>query len=72
MPKLPVLSGKTVIQTLGRLGFVNARQRGSHVILRRGSVGCVVPTHKTLKSGTLLGVLKQANVTLEEFLSVLK
>ncbi len=37
--------------------------------LRRGSVGCVVPDHKELKTGTLAGVLKQAGVSVEEFLA---
>jgi predicted RNA binding protein YcfA (HicA-like mRNA interferase family) len=52
---------------LEKLGFVRIRQKGSHVILRRGSVGCVVPLHRELKVGTLSGVLKQAGVTADEF-----
>ena len=75
MPKLPGLSGADVIRALERLGFVQVRQRGSHVVLRRqtpgGAVGCVVPLHRELASGTLRGVLKQAGVTLEEFLETL-
>jgi hypothetical protein len=37
--------------------------------LRRGSVGCVVPDHTELKTGTLAGVLKQAGVSVEKFLA---
>jgi predicted RNA binding protein YcfA (HicA-like mRNA interferase family) len=71
MPKLPHLSGVQIIRALERLGFTQIRQSGSHVLLRRGSVGCVVPNHKEVKVGTLAGLLRQAGVSIEEFLSAL-
>lgn len=71
MPKLPHLSGAAIVRALERLGFVKLRQSGSHVIMRRGAKGCVVPMHGEVKVGTLAGVLRQADVTPEEFLSVL-
>jgi predicted RNA binding protein YcfA (HicA-like mRNA interferase family) len=71
MPSLPRVSGREVIRALEKLGFVVKRQRGSHVILGRGSVGCVVPDHRELKTGTLHGVLKQAGVSVEDFLMAL-
>ncbi len=71
MPKLPHLSGAQIIRALERLGFAQIRQSGSHVLLRRGSVGCVVPNHKEVKVGTLAGLLRQAGVSIEEFLSAL-
>ena len=72
MPKLPRVSGAQAVRALERLGFVKARQSGSHVILRRGQVGCVVPLHPELKVGTLAGVLRQARVTTEEFMGALR
>ena len=48
-----------------------SRQRGSHIVLRRGSSVCVVPDHREIKTGTLSGVLKQAGVSRDEFLSAL-
>ena len=36
MPSLPIISGAVAIRALLQLGFVVVRQRGSHVILRRG------------------------------------
>jgi predicted RNA binding protein YcfA (HicA-like mRNA interferase family) len=48
------------------LGFVVARQRGSHIVLRRGSVRCVAPNHRELKVGALAGVLQQAGVTTDK------
>jgi predicted RNA binding protein YcfA (HicA-like mRNA interferase family) len=71
MPKLPVLSGAEVVRTLERLGFVVVRQRGSHIVLRKGVCGCVVPNHRELKLGTLSGVLKQAGVSIDDFVSKL-
>ncbi len=49
MPKLPRVSGAEVVRALERLGFAVARQRGSHIVLRRGSTGCVVPNHRELQ-----------------------
>ena len=68
MPRLPLLSGAEVIRALERLGFEQVRQRGSHVVLRRDSIGCVVPLHRELKTGTLVGIIRQAQVTQEESL----
>ena len=56
MAKLPVVSGKECRKALGRLGFEEARQRGSHLVMRRGESGCVVPMHGEIKAGTLAGV----------------
>ena len=71
MPKLPHLPGSEIIRSLERLGFTQIRQKGSHVILRRGSTGCVVPLHREVKIGTLAGILRQAGVTPDEFIGTL-
>ena len=71
MPKLPVISGIEAIKALERLGFFVVRQRGSHIVLRKGSSGCVVPNHHELKVGTLSGILKQAGISPDEFIKVL-
>ena len=71
MPKLPRVSGAQAVRALERLGFAVARQRGSHIVMRRGSSGCVVPNHRELKTGTLAGVLKQAGVSVEDFINAL-
>lgn len=72
MPKLPGLSGLQVIKLLELFGFIQIRQKGSHIVLKRktvdGEIGTVVPNHKELAEGTLRGILKQAQITPEEFL----
>jgi predicted RNA binding protein YcfA (HicA-like mRNA interferase family) len=67
MPKFPGLSGAQIVRALERLGFVVARQSGSHIVMRRNGQGCVVPNHKEVKVGTVNGVLRQAGVSAEEF-----
>lgn len=69
MPKLPRISGAEAVKVLEKLGFVVARQKGSHVVLRRGASGCVIPLHRELKVGTLAGALRQAGVTADEFIA---
>ena len=81
MPKLPRVTAAEAIRALERLGFVQVRQRGSHVVLKKQipiegeepqeviEVGCVVPLHrKTLAIGTLKSILTQAKVSVDEFL----
>jgi predicted RNA binding protein YcfA (HicA-like mRNA interferase family) len=54
---------------LEKLGFRQVRQRGSHVVLRRGEAVTVVPLHRRdLAVGTLHDILKQAGVSAEEFI----
>lgn len=71
MPKLPVVSGNECRKALGRLGFVETRQRGSHLVMRRGECGCTVPMRTEIKTGTLSGLLKQAGVSTDEFIAAL-
>lgn len=71
MPRLPRISSRETIRALEKLGFKQIRQTGSHVVMKRetpeGAIGCVVPIHQELKIGTLSSILKQAQVTPEEF-----
>ena len=69
MPKLPLVSGKECRKALVRLGFQEVRQRGSHVVMRRGDAGCVVPMHTEIKTGTLAGILRQAGLSAAEFIA---
>ena len=71
MPKLPHVSGAEALRAFQRLGFEKVRQRGSHVVVKRGSVGCVIPMHSEIKIGTLSGLLRQADVSVEEFIAAL-
>ena len=72
MPKLPRLSGRELLKLLAQFGFVFIRQKGSHIIVKKktteGEIGTVIPDHKELAEGTLKGILKQPQISLEKFL----
>lgn len=69
---LPVLKPKRVIRALERGGFAIHRTSGGHYILKKGSLRVVVPYHnKDLKPGTLAAIIKQAGLTVEDFLKLL-
>ena len=65
--KLPVISGQNMIKILAKQGFEIKRQTSSHVVVQRDWRVFSVPLHKELKKGTLLAILKQADITVEEF-----
>ncbi|MFH1106809.1 MAG: type II toxin-antitoxin system HicA family toxin [Candidatus Micrarchaeota archaeon] len=73
---MPVLSGHDLVKLLSKAGFVAAGQRGSHVKLKKRLsdrvLVTVVPLHKALDVGTLLGILRQAEVSREDFLQLLE
>lgn len=75
MPTLPVLSGQACIKALEKAGFVVARQAGSHIILRRSQPAPArtvsVLNHNELDRGTLRAIIRQAGVTIQEFLDLL-
>lgn len=69
MSKLPSISGRAWMKALERAGFEVRRQEGSHVILRCAQpfAQLVVPDHKELDRGTLRAIIRQADLTVEEF-----
>jgi len=72
--ELPALKPREVIAVLERVGFSIRRKTGSHVILYREGLKrpLTVPIHpKDLPRGTLRAIIRQANLTLEEFLKLL-
>ena len=73
MAKLPVLSAREVLKVLRKFGFVVIRQTGSHIHLwhEERRVLVTVPNHAELAKGTLIGILKQAKLTRDEFLEEL-
>jgi predicted RNA binding protein YcfA (HicA-like mRNA interferase family) len=65
-------SGKLVVKILCRyFGFIIVSQKGSHIKLRKTQHGkvviTIVPLHKELARGTLLGALELAGVSEEDF-----
>ena len=65
------VNGAEAVRALKRFGFIQLRQTGSHLILRKENRTVVVPQHKPLKPGTLKGIVEQAGLTLEQFVTEL-
>jgi predicted RNA binding protein YcfA (HicA-like mRNA interferase family) len=71
MGRLRVLSGREVCRILQQHGFVEVRQRGSHIVMQRrtdaGSVTVPIPDHRELAIGTLLAIIRQSGVPRVQF-----
>lgn len=71
MPRRRQFSGKQVCAILESHGFLQVRQKGSHVILQRklpnGTVSVPVPLHKAIKPGTLASIIRQSGLSVDLF-----
>ena len=74
MPALPQLSGRETVRVFEALGWKIVRQKGSHIIMiKSGLVATLsVPDHKEVAKGTLRSLIRSAELTVSEFLEVLK
>ncbi len=77
MSKLPALKPKQVLKVLLRAGFYIHHQRGSHVQLRhplKTHLRVTIPYHTKfdLPPSVIHSILKQAEISREEFLKLLK
>jgi predicted RNA binding protein YcfA (HicA-like mRNA interferase family) len=73
MSRLPRISGRECIRALEKVGSGFIRQKSSHIVIRRDNpfVQIVVPDHKELAPGTLRRIIRDAGLTVEEFLALL-
>lgn len=74
MSKLPVVSGRQAVAALRRIGYEIDHQTGSHIILRHVRPPhrrLTVPNHKELAKGTLRAIVREAGLTVEEFVGLL-
>lgn len=64
--RLPTVSGKRLISFLNELGYVEIRQRGSHVRLENSTLAgnhkITVPIHDPVAKGTLSDILSRVAV----------
>ena len=71
MGKLRVLSGKQVCDILKQHGFVEVRQRSSHIIMQKRlpdtTITVPVPNHAELRIGTLQSIIRQSGLHKIEF-----
>ena len=73
MPRLPVISGRKAVKTFSKFGFSASRQTASHIIMEKAGLDVTlsVPLHDELKRGTLRNLIKDAGLTVEDFVAML-
>ena len=75
MRKLPLVSGREAVKAFRKTGYEIDHQTGSHIILRHSDPPhrrLSVPDHKELGKGTLRALIRQAGLTVEEVIELLK
>jgi predicted RNA binding protein YcfA (HicA-like mRNA interferase family) len=73
MSKLLVTSGHKTIRALAKIGYFIRNQEGSHVHLRHPTRNpLTIPNHKEIAKGTLRAIIREADLTVEEFNALLK
>jgi len=69
--KRRILSGKQICAILAEHGFVQVRQRGSHVIMQKQIPGSTitvpVPNHREIAHGTLSSIIRQSQLPRDLF-----
>jgi predicted RNA binding protein YcfA (HicA-like mRNA interferase family) len=64
--KLRVLSGREVCQILEQHGFLQVRQRGSHIIMQQrtedSTITVPVPDYEEVRIGTLRSIIRQSGL----------
>ncbi len=75
MSKVPSVNYPQVINALRRDGWIVIRQKGSHIRLQKRlpneMLKIIVPAHRPIKRSTLSHILKQAHLSVEEFIKLL-
>lgn len=71
MKRLRKLSGNEVCKILAKHGFVEKRQKGSHLVMQKVSdnstVTVPVPLHSEIRIGTLQSIIRQSGIVRSEF-----
>ncbi|MBD2302543.1 type II toxin-antitoxin system HicA family toxin [Nostoc sp. FACHB-87] len=73
MSKLPSISGQECVKALEKIGFYQKRRESSHIIMRRDEpfAQVVVPDHQELAKGTLRAIIRDIDLSVEEFIALL-
>ena len=75
MAKIPQVSGKQAIKAFQKIGYEITRQKGSHIRLHYFSSEknpLTVPAHKRIGKGLIRKLLRDSEISVEEFIKLLK
>jgi predicted RNA binding protein YcfA (HicA-like mRNA interferase family) len=74
VPELPIVLGRGAVKAFGKVGYETDRKRGSPIVLRQTRPPhrrLVIPDHKEIRKGTLRALIRQAGLSVEEFIALL-
>jgi predicted RNA binding protein YcfA (HicA-like mRNA interferase family) len=70
--RLPILSGRSIVKALAKVGYQEVRQRGSHIRLAcPGRISITVPDYKVVGRGLLRKILRDAELSVEGFMKLM-
>jgi predicted RNA binding protein YcfA (HicA-like mRNA interferase family) len=70
--RLPILSGRSIVRALAKAGYQEVRQRGSHIRLAcPGRTSITVPDYRAVDRSLLRKILKDAELSVEEFVRLM-
>jgi len=75
LPKIPPISPNKLVKILEKTGFKVIRQKGSHLIMMDNKkTRIVIPMHpgKDIKPGLIRAIIREAGISRENFLTLLK
>ncbi len=69
----PLLSGRKIVRVFLKIGYRQVSQRGSHIKIRNDAddITLIIPDHKEVDRWTLKGILKDAGLSVDDFMSLL-
>ncbi|HUV40881.1 MAG TPA: type II toxin-antitoxin system HicA family toxin [Sedimentisphaerales bacterium] len=72
--KGPLLSGKKIVKAFEKAGYYRVGQRGSHIKIRNDTrqITLIIPDHKEVDRWTLGGIIRDAELSIEEFIRLVK
>ncbi len=72
MGRLNNISGKEAVKAFEKAGWITAGQVGSHLVMTKPGIraNLSIPQHKELSVGTLRALIRNAEMTLDEFLKL--
>jgi predicted RNA binding protein YcfA (HicA-like mRNA interferase family) len=76
LTKVPSVNYPQAVAAFERAGWQVVRQKGSHVRVRKTSASGIqkltIPAHKPIKRSTLARILKDAEMSVEQFIELLR
>ena len=70
VPKLPGIPHRKAVKALKKAGFVVARE-GKHIVMTNGTRIITIPRHNPVHAITMGNIVRDAGMTVDEFLKLL-